>query len=227
MKSTEELLRKSHLERKSRMCKPGGLQKGNTSPALDDAWVCIHEWEREKDLVNEPVPACECALRGYKVCSCLCVCVSGVRWGQRSQPADASEASRAGSQDGCSQTLIRKTHHTAFPVFTTLRAFLTITVSVTSHYQLHLITGNETSDKSLSLHNICCVANLMNQDYSPPYLIKSHRSERVCVSSLLLYVYKDLRHNGKVCTCLGTPQLTYFIWTELHCVFIGATPHIP
>lgn len=51
MKTTEELLRKSHLERKSRMCKPGGLQKGSTSPALDDA--CVYRQVKEGERPGE------------------------------------------------------------------------------------------------------------------------------------------------------------------------------
>lgn len=90
-----------------------------------------------KDLVIEPVPTHECALRVMRSVFVF-VCVRSVRRGQKSQPADASEASGAGSQDGCSQTLIRETHHTAFPVFTALQTFLTATVSTNSHYQSHL-----------------------------------------------------------------------------------------
>lgn len=67
----------------------------------------FHVWQTNKDLVNEPAHTW--------VQSCFAVW--RVRWGQRSQPADAGEARRAGSQDGRTQTLIRETHHTVFSCF--------------------------------------------------------------------------------------------------------------
>lgn len=113
---TKALLRKISWKEKAGCVNPVGRRE-ETLPLMHK---CIHEWERDKELANEPVPAGECVSQGYKVCSCLC------RWGQKSQPADASGASRAGSQEGRSQTLIGETHHTAFPVFTKLWTFLTV-----------------------------------------------------------------------------------------------------
>lgn len=84
--------------------KPVGRRKETLPLALDEC-VSMSEGVRKSwwRSLQRLVSALD---RGTK---CVTVCV--VRWGQRSQPADAREASRAGSQDGCSQTLIRGTHH--------------------------------------------------------------------------------------------------------------------
>lgn len=107
-----------------------------TVPLLQTIHECIRMWEGEKNLVNEPLPSHVCVLQGYRGHLRRCLCVRSVRWGQRSQPTDASEANTAGSQDGCSQTLIRETHHTAFPVFTIPQTFLTVKLLMNLHYHL-------------------------------------------------------------------------------------------
>lgn len=104
-KRTEAFLRKSHLERKGRMCKAQRKRRFWSRRCMTVS-TCEND---TKDLANEPTPTCVCVLRGSKFrCVCVCLCVWSVRWGQWSQPADAGEPRRAGSQDGWSQTLIRE-----------------------------------------------------------------------------------------------------------------------
>jgi len=113
-----------------------------------------------------------------------CATVWSVRWGHRSQPTDASEARKAGSQDGCIQTLIRDTHHTAFPVFTSPQSFLTVMLLVILSARLFFKMQLKFSLENVLEHAPC-----------------------ECSSSIQR---REQRHNGKVCTCLGTPHLTHF-----------------
>lgn len=177
------------------------------------------------------------------LCVCVCVCVWSVRWGQRSQPADASEASGAGSQGGRSQTLIRETHHTAFPVFTTLaklshRHRVSFFLFLSNLSYLLLVTKHAIK-KKMSLHNIYYVENLLNRAYFPPARFtraphKIAHSGKACLCALCLMY---------VCTCAywqegAETQWEKFVhvsarpgWHSLAhqtpVVFASAAPHTP
>lgn len=128
---------KSHGKERQDVYKAGGPHRGNGSPAFRRCRSVSMLYPLMSNCVLTYV--CSTSAQVY-MCGCLCVCVRSVRWGQRSQPADASKASGAGNQDGSSQTLIRETHHKAFPVFTALQTFLTVMLPIDSHHiaQTHL-----------------------------------------------------------------------------------------
>lgn len=153
---------------------------------------------------------------------CVCVCVWSVRWGQRSQPADASEASGAGSQGGRSQTLIRETHHTAFPVFTTLaklshRHRVSFFLFLSNLSYLLLVTKHAI-EKKMSLHNIYYVENLLNRAYFPPARFtraphKIAHSGKACLCALCLMY---------VCTCVYWQEGAETQWEK--CIHVSARP---
>jgi len=208
MKGPRGLLRKSNLESKDRMCKSQRAADRKQFPCLGWCMSVSTCEEGEKDLVN----TYRSSTRGSKVTLLFVrLCVSSVRWGQRSQPADAS----GGSQDGCSQTLIRETHRAAFPVFTALQTFP----------HRHGVDKLPSSNPS----HLLLVTKVSIKNISPLIIFTASQTCRAKVIFLQPFHKRTSQRCVSVCVCMCVCRLCFYVRggnrdTMEKCVHVSSRP---